>query len=83
MPGVAFLVKRFPQHELTIRRLYARSADFKAICGDYEETLDALRHWEASRDAADAKVLEYRSFLAELEAEILQLLESGGKGRRP
>jgi hypothetical protein len=79
MPGAAFLIGRFPQHELSIHRLYASSADFRAICEDYEEALRALRYWQAACGDADAKVLEYREFVKELETEILQLLEAAQK----
>ncbi|WFU51146.1 hypothetical protein [Sinorhizobium terangae] len=77
MPGVAFLVSRFPQHELLIHRLHARNADFMAICEDYSEALSALRRWEET-PGGETKVAEYRSFLKELEAEVALFLDRQG-----
>ena len=47
MAGVSALVSRFPQHELVIHRLWAREGEFRAVCGEYEAALAALRHWES------------------------------------
>ena len=47
MAGVSALVSRFPRHELVIRRLWAREGEFRAVCGEYEAALAALRHWES------------------------------------
>jgi hypothetical protein len=81
--GFASLVGRFPQHELTIHRLHAQSAEFRAICADYEEALAALRYWEAARGAEDARAREYRQLAEELEAEIARFVEIAEKCGHP
>ncbi|MDL2410080.1 hypothetical protein PY650_31585 [Rhizobium calliandrae] len=73
MSAMGHLISRFPHRELSIRRLFAHSAEFRAICADYEEALAALQHWETAN--YDAKAQEYRVFAAELEMEILRMLD--------
>jgi hypothetical protein len=76
MPSLASLVERFPRQELAIRRLHGRDAGFRALCGDHELALAALRHWEAA--GADDRACEYRALLAEIEAEIGERLGCTG-----
>jgi hypothetical protein len=73
MSAVGRLISRFPHRELSIRRLSAHSAEFRAICEDYEEALSALKHWETT--SCDAKAQEYRVLAAELEMEIVRMLD--------
>jgi hypothetical protein len=75
METIRSIVARFPQRELDIRRRCASDAHFRSICSDYEEAVAALRRWQKTGREGDAKVEEYASFLAELEAEILDQLE--------
>ena len=77
MAAVTTLVSRYPQHELTIHRLWARDGEFREVCGDYEAALAALRHWE-SLEPAPGKAREYRELVSELEEEIMQMVD--GKG---
>ena len=81
MRTLASLAERFPQHELAIHRLHGRSAEFRAICGDHEMALAALRRWEAA--GVDERIREYRELVAEIEAEIGDLLDrEAGRGPR-
>ncbi|AYG62103.1 hypothetical protein [Rhizobium jaguaris] len=73
MSIVGRLISRFPHRELPIRRLLAQSAEFRAVCADYEEALAAMRHWQATN--CDAKAKEYGAFASELEAEIVRMLD--------
>jgi hypothetical protein len=73
MSAVGRLISRFPRFELSIRRLFTHNAEFRAICEDYEEALVALQHWEAMR--CDSKAEEYRFLAAELEMEIVRMLD--------
>ena len=73
MSAVDRLISRFPHLELSIRRLFAHSAEFRAVCEDYEEAMSAMRHWQATNSVAKAQ--EYRAFASELEAEIGRMLE--------
>jgi hypothetical protein len=73
MSGLTLLVTRWPHRELSIRRLFASSADFRTICEDYEEALRALQHWQAA--GSETKAEEYRSLAAEIETEIVRMLD--------
>ena len=78
MSGLTPLVTRWPHRELSIRRLFTKSADFRTICEDYEEALRALQRWQAA--GSDGKAEEYRSLAAEIEAEILRMLDRSMEG---
>jgi hypothetical protein len=77
MTGMTMLVSKFPQHELTIYRLWKQDTEFRTVCGDYEDALAALRHWEGLEPAA-GRAREYRELVSELEEEIMQMVD--GKG---
>jgi hypothetical protein len=70
------LARRFPQHAATIRRLQARDPSFRSICENYGEAQRAMKHWEATGQAAPERVAEYRQILTELEAEALAILQA-------
>jgi hypothetical protein len=70
------VVQRFPEHELTIERLFRVSDAFRSMCEDYADGLAALIEWErAAGTQLDAMIAELRESLAELEEEILRALE--------
>lgn len=73
MPGPELLVTCWPHRELSIRRLFTRNADFRALSEDYEEALRAMRHWQAL--GSQLKAEEYRSLSAEIEIEIVRMLD--------
>jgi hypothetical protein len=73
--GVDLLVSRFPTHEFSIRRLYGRDPEFRAVCDDYAEVQTALQHWQVDDRAAPGMVSHYRSLLEELESEALSFLD--------
>jgi hypothetical protein len=70
------LASRFPQHASSIRRLQARDPVFRSICDDYGEAQRALEHWETAGQVAPERVAEYRQIVAELEAEVLAILQA-------
>lgn len=78
MEGIRSILDRLPQRELDIRRRCACDAYFHSICRDYEEAAGALQYWVRASSEGHSKggrnVEEYTSFLGELEAEILALL---------
>ena len=43
-----FIIKRFPTHKETVRRLYSESENFQEMCEDYQKCAKALRHWARS-----------------------------------
>jgi hypothetical protein len=70
------VIRRFPQHELAIQRLIRTSESFCSMCDDYAVGVEALRRWERASDLKRAaRIAELRESLAELEAEMLEVLE--------
>jgi hypothetical protein len=61
------IIRRFPQHEFEINRLYARVPEFRAICEDYADATRALAFWENDPSKAE----DYRQLVKELEDEML------------
>jgi 4-alpha-glucanotransferase len=74
--AIAALVRRFPEHACSIRRLGAADATFRTICDDYGEALRALAHWQAADQSAQQRADEYRRMVKELEDEALAALKA-------
>ena len=75
--GLLHVLKRFPEHEETIRRLYRKHASFPSLVKDYARCAEALRHWRGLASCeAPLRAAEYAALLQELEAEILGHLEA-------
>jgi len=72
----AAIISKFPEQELAIRRLYSRNAGFMGACDDYGVAAITLRHWERARTKYTTRADEYRHMLGELEAEILEGLDT-------
>ncbi len=82
MARLAVLVQRFPTRELEVHRLYDQDEEFRAVCDDYEEALRVLRHWQiVERNVSRTE--EYRQLAAELESEVLALLDAASAPLRP
>lgn len=63
--------------EDSIDRLAAKDNEFRELCGDFDDCVDALRRWEASGEPeAKARAGEYRELLAALQTEIERFLKS-------
>jgi hypothetical protein len=76
------VIERFPQHELAIERLIRTSESFRSMCDDYAVGIEALRRWERASEAGHgARIAELRESLAELEAEMLEVLEQEALAR--
>ena len=78
------VIQRFPRHELAIERLVRTSESFRSMCDDYAVGVEALRRWERASDPRRAaRIAELREALAELEKEMLEVLEQEARsGRR-
>ena len=73
--SVFTVVKRFPDRGDTVKQLFKKSENFKAICEDYRRCSESLNHWnESAADEAPARMDEYTALLLDLETEILQIL---------
>jgi hypothetical protein len=75
MDDLAAVMKRFPEHEFLLRRLYASDDEFKALCEDYLLATSAVSRWKDDR----ARAGHYHQLVNELEDEILEFIE----GRHP
>ena len=71
--------KRFPEMSETIDILVAEDPEFRAICEDYDDCVNALRYWIGCKEPeAEIRVNEYRTLINELENEIVGALNSNG-----
>jgi len=67
-----YLKRRFPYLDRAIDEKFQQNGEFRSLCADYIEAVNALRRLE---DAADRnlskRIVEYRALVQNLEAEIL------------
>lgn len=69
------VLDQLPQHAAAMRERMIVDREFRSLCEDYGETIEALRRWEASDDRhRQERVEEFRTLLAELELEIAREL---------
>jgi hypothetical protein len=69
-----------PDADELIHRLYANDDDFKLLCRDYADALEAIQIWRQSVNTeASKRVLEYQSLVGELQKDIRQYLEKSVK----
>ncbi len=67
--------EQFPDKSDTIALLAAEDPEFRALCEDYDDCINALRYWEQSKETEHkTRVDEYRNLVRELEEEIIQAL---------
>lgn len=75
--GLLHVLKRFPEHDETIRLLYKKDGSFQGLIKDYVRCAEALRHWSGvASGEAPLRAAEYAALLQELEAEVLEHLEA-------
>ena len=78
------VVQRFPERWRDIAALGQTSEEFRALCDDYRDAVEALRRWHAltADPNAPARIEEFARLVAELEDEILvELNRDGGRPR--
>lgn len=78
MSDLAGVIRHFPMHELTIRRLYMRMSEFRSLCEDYTTAQCALERWRKD----EGKVKDFQQLIEEIETEIEELIQSTLKSRR-
>lgn len=71
MEELSAIIRRFPAHELSIRRLYTHAPEFRSLCEDYATARCALERWIADEHKAD----DFRRLSEEIALEIQELLE--------
>ena len=75
--GLSLIMERFPEEELSLRRLFQNSLSFQSLCNDYRECLAELQHWQQSTsEEAPTWRDEYAHLLLALEQEVRQYLEN-------
>lgn len=62
----------FPGSEAAIMRLYFRDTDFRNLCDDYCDAIDARERWRGF----DTRFTEYGEIISELEQEIATILKA-------
>lgn len=68
------LLRRFPYLERAIGDKLDASEDFRGLCQDYVDAVEALSHWEDSDTPTSetrSRIVEYRNLVQNLEAELL------------
>jgi hypothetical protein len=73
------LVRSLPASAGQIRRRFWRDPEFREVCEDYRDILEALARLEATPASDAAWAEEYRQLAAELLAEAVEML----KGESP
>ena len=72
-----YIIKQFPEHKKTIKRLYGESENFQEACEDFQRCTDALKYWDQSdSEEAPIRKKEYAELVYDLELEITQILNS-------
>jgi hypothetical protein len=67
------ILERFPDRSESIALLMDENPEFRTMCEDYDDCVNALRHWVHSKEPeAATRSSEYRTLIQELEEEIIQ-----------
>jgi hypothetical protein len=75
--GLSLIMERFPEEELSLRRLFQNSLSFQSLCNDYRECFAELQQWQqSSSEEAPVWRDEYANLLLELEQEVRQYLKN-------
>ena len=74
MDAIDALVRSLPGESAQIRRLFWRDPDFRSICEDYRDCLDARSRFESADPPDLVKAEEYRELAEELLAEAAAIL---------
>ena len=79
MDAIETLVRGLPGEADRIRRLFWRNPNFRTICEDYRDCLDASREFESADPPDPVRAEEYRELAAELLAEAAAMLKGDRK----
>ena len=70
------IFKRFPEKSKAIDLLIAEDSEFRAMCEDYDDCVEACRYWNLSKNPeAETRVNEYQILIRELENEFAEVLK--------
>jgi hypothetical protein len=71
-----FVVRKFPDRAVVIKRLFRENESFQTLCEDYGLCAEALKRWnESASQDAPARRREYAELLGDLESEICKYLD--------
>jgi hypothetical protein len=70
---ISDILARFPESEQAVRQLIQQSAEFAALCQEYEDTSRELGHFTTMMETIEADALRKRSMA--IEEEILTKIE--------
>lgn len=74
-PALHCALARFPGKERLARRLFLMNPTFRSVCEDYRLAREGLVTFEQlAATEPRAELLEYRTLVEELEAELLRML---------
>ena len=73
------LVSRLPKQSELIRRRFWRDPEFRAVCEDYRDVLDAMTKLEQAQPPDPGRAEEHRQLADELLAEAVGILASEGE----
>jgi len=70
------LQETFADQKDSIDTLSEKDPEFRSLCRDFDDCVDALRYWIASGDpGSEDKAQEYRDLLGALHGEIRLILK--------
>ncbi len=69
-------LKRFASRAVQLEQELLRNPDFRSLCEDYGDSIEAIERWSHSTDPVSSqRVAEYRRLTKDLEREIEDHLE--------
>jgi hypothetical protein len=73
--AIETLVRNLPGEADRVRRLFWRDPEFREVCEDYRDALEAMRRLEPPHPPDPARAEEYRELTAELLEEAAAMLK--------
>jgi hypothetical protein len=70
-PRLAAVLRRYASRSIQLEREVLKNPDFRSLCEDYGEAVEALERWSRGNDPlSPQRVLEYQRLVRDLEQEI-------------
>ena len=82
MDAIEALVRSLPGEAARIRRKFWRDPEFREVCEDYRDAVEAQRRLEPPHPADPVRAEEYRELAAELLEEAAVMLRRSAWSRR-
>jgi len=83
-PTLFAVINKYPEFRQEALQLFRHNDEFKGLCMDYRDCMNAFRHWSRLENGEALKrKAEYEDLLMELEAEILESLGQTRAGAGP